>query len=169
LNKANELCDRIETTEVTMQSWFAQKEVQQNKKHADLLDLGFSTLFLNRTNRSGIISAGVIGGLEQEGDYKIDCRFNKKDIINRIKLISSKKKSIRLYRKDAVKLIDKITEDAEGATDTIFYFDPPYFLKGSSLYLNHYQESDHQIVSNKIKQIIAGRNNRKILISLFIP
>jgi putative adenine-specific DNA methyltransferase len=40
---------------------------------------------MNRTNRSGILKAGVIGGKNQNGTYKIDARFNKNSIIERIK------------------------------------------------------------------------------------
>lgn len=152
LNKTKQLCELIENTEITIEEWRKQKEIQRNKNKADLLELGFSTFFLNRTNRSGIINAGVIGGVEQNGNYLMDCRFNKKDLINRINIIAKKKKSIRLYKKDAIKLIEKIEKEAIDE-NVIFYFDPPYYLKASSLYMNHYQEYDHKEVSDKIKSI----------------
>lgn len=152
LNNSKKLCYLIENAEFTIEEWKKQKEVQKNKQNASLLELGFSTLYLNRTNRSGIINAGVIGGIEQNGNYLMDCRFNKRDIINRIKLISSKKKYIRLYKKDAIKLIDKIEKESD-KNNTIFYFDPPYFYKGDSLYMNHYNDLDHKIVSEKIQNI----------------
>ena len=106
LNKTNHLCDLIQKTDITLDEWNRQFEIQKRKNEVDLLALGFSTFFLNRTNRSGIINARPIGGLNQEGDYKIDCRFNKIDLINRIKTIAKRKKDIRLYRKDDLKLID---------------------------------------------------------------
>lgn len=152
LNKTNKLCELIENTELTIEEWRKQKEVQNNKKYADLLELGFSTFYLNRTNRSGIINAGVIGGNEQKGNYLMDCRFNKKELISRIKRIASRKKDIRLYKKDAIKLIDKIQDEAENG-NIIFYFDPPYYLKASSLYMNHYKDDNHKFVSDKIKGI----------------
>jgi DNA adenine methylase len=151
LNKTNQLCEMIENAELTIEEWRKQKNVQLNKKSADLLELGFSTFYLNRTNRSGIINAGVMGGIDQKGKYLMDCRFNKVDLINRIKNIAKRKKQIRLYKKDAIKLIDKIQKEADN--NTIFYFDPPYYLKASSLYMNHYQEKNHKIVSEKIKSI----------------
>jgi len=128
------------------------KQIQQNKDRVDLLSLGFSTFFLSRTNRSGIIKGGVIGGNGQIGKYLIDCRFNKKELIERIKTIAAQKKNIRLYKKDAVQLIAKIQKEAD-ITNTIFYFDPPYFLKADSLYMNHYKKHDHDIVSKKIRGI----------------
>lgn len=152
LHKTNKLCELIEKTDITIEEWKKQKEVQKNKQTADLLELGFSTLFLNRTNRSGIINAGAMGGLKQNGNYLIDCRFNKIEIIRRIKRIASRKKDIRLYKKDAIKLIEKIEKEAQD-DNIIFYFDPPYFLKGSTLYMNHYKEYDHKKVSDRIQQI----------------
>lgn len=152
LNKTNQLCELIENAELTIDEWRKQKEVQNNKKSADLLELGFSTFYLNRTNRSGIINAGVMGGIEQQGNYLMDCRFNKVDLIERIRKIASKKKQIRLYNKDAIKLIDKIQREAED-NNVIFYFDPPYYLKASTLYMNHYQDKNHKSVSDKIKSI----------------
>lgn len=152
LNNTNKLCELIEKAELSIPEWRRQKEIQLNKKTADLLSLGFSTFYLNRTNRSGIINAGVMGGIEQNGNYLMDCRFNKADLIQRIKNIAKHKKNIRLYRKDAVKLIDKIQEETNNES-IIFYFDPPYYLKASSLYMNHYEDDDHKIVSDKIKNI----------------
>lgn len=154
LNKTGQLCEKIENAELTIEEWKKQRVIQGNKKTADLLELGFSTFYLNRTNRSGIINAGVMGGIEQNGNYPMDCRFNKIDLIQRIKFIAKHKKNIRLYRKDAIKLIDKIQAETENDNDNIvFYFDPPYYLKASTLYMNHYEDKNHKKVSDKIKSI----------------
>jgi DNA adenine methylase len=152
LNNSKKLIELIETTSVNMENWKFQREIQRNKNSVDLLTLGFSTFFLNRTNVSGIINGGVMGGLEQKGKYKIDCRFNKDELISRIQNISAKKSHIKLYKKDALKLIEKIKNDSL-AYSTIFYFDPPYYIKGSSLYMNYYIKEDHKILSKTIKEI----------------
>lgn len=152
LNNNESLCELINKTEVTIENWYKFRMVQDNKKKAPLLELGFSTLFMNRTNRSGIISAGPIGGNKQESAYSIDCRFNKKELIKRIRKIGERKKNIKLYSIDALALIDKI-EGQVCNDNTVFYFDPPYYLKASSLYMNHYKDEDHKIVSNRIKEI----------------
>jgi DNA adenine methylase len=152
LNKTNKLCEMIENAELTIEEWKKQREIQNHKKSVDLLTLGFSTFYLNRTNRSGIINAGLIGGLDQSGDYLMDCRFNKSDLIDRIKKIATKKKSIRLYKKDAIKLIDKIQNESQN-NNVVFYFDPPYYLKASTLYMNHYDDKSHKKVSDKIRSI----------------
>lgn len=152
LSYPNKLCQLIEETDVTVKNWKKQKEIQKNKNNVSIFELGFSTLFLNRTNISGIIKAGVIGGLEQNGQYKIDCRFNKKAIISRIKQIIKYKKQIKLYNLDALELISKIQTESSN-NQTMFYFDPPYYQKGSSLYMNFYKDEQHQELAKAIKKI----------------
>jgi DNA adenine methylase len=148
----DQLCTLIDQTEVSILNWHEQKSIQRNKEHVDLLSLGFSTLFLNRTNRSGIIKGGAIGGLMQEGNYKIDCRFNKTEIKERIRSIAKHKDNIDLFNYDAINLIDIIQIKSENK-NTIFYFDPPYYLKAESLYMNYYMDEHHKSVSEKIREI----------------
>ncbi|TDO04682.1 DNA adenine methylase [Sunxiuqinia elliptica] len=156
INKPNELCELIDRTEVTIENWQKLREVQEYKNKADLLNLGFSTLFMNRTNRSGIITGGPIGGYKQLSEYKLDCRFNKQEIKRRIVKIASRKKDIKVYKKDALKLIDLIEEKAN-EDNTVIYFDPPYYLKASSLYMNHYSDDNHKTVCDRIKNISSIR------------
>ncbi|ABG84533.1 putative adenine-specific DNA methyltransferase [Clostridium perfringens ATCC 13124] len=151
LSYPNKFCELIKNTPITMDEWYKQKEIQNNKKNARILELGFSTFFLNRTNRSGIIKAGVIGGYNQNGNYKMDCRFNKEDLIERIKLISRYKRHIKLYNYDAIELIDKIIKPNSDKTFT--FFDPPYYNQGSNLYVNFYKHQDHVNLANKIKEL----------------
>jgi DNA adenine methylase len=152
LNKNKQFCELIKNAELTIDEWQKQKVIQQNKKTANLLELGFSTFYLNRTNRSGIINAGVMGGVNQDGNYLMDCRFNKDALINRIKKIGKNRKNIRLYKKDAIKLIKKIERESLDE-NVVFYFDPPYYLKASTLYMNHYENKNHKKVSDQIKNI----------------
>jgi len=77
LNHTEELCEKIVSTSVSMDEWYIQKQVFTDKDPAFLLELGFATFFLNRTNRSGILNAGVIGGKYQTGEWKIDARYPK--------------------------------------------------------------------------------------------
>lgn len=151
LNYTNELCELIMNTEINIKEWNQQKEIQDRKNSEDLLTLGFSTLFLNRTNRSGIIKAGVIGGKEQKGEYKLDCRFNKADLINKIRLISEYRDNIELFNLDAGLLIDNIINKQK--RKLFIFFDPPYYKQGSNLYTNFYTHKDHVSLANKIKAI----------------
>lgn len=151
LNNTEEFIRLINDTPITIIEWRKQKSIQNTKSETDLLSLGFSTFYLNRTNRSGIIKAGVIGGIEQKGDYKIDARFNKIDLINRISKIALRKNEIQLFNLDAVKLIKKISK--KDADDYLIYFDPPYYIKGKELYVNHYNHKDHVNVAAQIKKM----------------
>ena len=151
LNHPRKLCNLIKKTPLTIENWRIQKDIQKNKDKHDLLTLGFSTLFLNRTNRSGIISAGVIGGLKQTGKWKIDARYNKSDLIKRIKRIEDFKDKIKLYNIDAIELIENLSDSLP--SKTLIYFDPPYYIKGENLYMNHYDQDDHAKISEKMKNI----------------
>ena len=155
----DELCRLITKTRVNLSTWNKCKEVQKSKTKASILDLGFSTFFLNRTNRSGIINGGVIGGKEQDGDWKIDARYNKQALISRIKLIREYRKHIKLYNKDAHDFVKQIIPSFD--SKTLCYFDPPYFEKGKALYVNYYENKDHQ----KIADAISSIRNTKWIVS----
>jgi len=156
LNDTDNLCELIKNTKINISNWKKYQKIQKEKETATLLDLGFSTFFLNRVNRSGVIKAGVIGGKEQKGNYKMNCRFNKEDLINRIRKIAEKKDKINIYQLDAKDLIKKIQKESKNKK-TIFYFDPPYYLKGKSLYVNHYKPEDHEKIGEMIKKIKNSR------------
>lgn len=149
LNETEALCRMITDTPVNMDVWQVQREVQARKQDAELLELGFSTFFLNRTNRSGILSGGVIGGKEQTGNYLIDARFNKKDLIERIESVAEYADRIELTSLDAVELIKSIRMPAE---KSFCYLDPPYYVKGRDLYLNYYNDDDHRDIAKAIKK-----------------
>ena len=152
INDTDKFCSWIETVEIGMTNWYKQKEIQSNKNKVETFELGCSTFFLNRTNRSGIINGGVIGGVEQKGNYKIDCRFNKIELIKKIERIASFRERINLFNLDALELIKKISNTFKDS-NLIYYFDPPYFLKGQSLYMNSYENDDHKLVSDSIKRL----------------
>ena len=149
LYETDALCRRINDTTVNMEVWERQRIVQNNKINENLLELGFSTFFLNRTNRSGILSAGVIGGKNQDGKYKMDARYNKKDLIGRIEKIAKYRSRIVITNLDAKQLIESIDSTD---TKTICYLDPPYYIKGQDLYLNYYTDADHVEIAQAIKK-----------------
>lgn len=162
INETDNLCRLISDTSVNVDEWHRQKLVQNNKDKEDLLSLGFSTFFLNRTNRSGILKAGVIGGLNQQGNYKIDARFKKQDLIKRILQIAEYSDRIELYNDDAVVFLNQIKKSLPDKS--LLYLDPPYYVKGKGLYLNYYNDSDHQSIAdtmvkfNDVRWIITYDN-----------
>lgn len=159
LNQTNEFCDKIIDTDINIKNWNKQKEIQRNPKNFNNLEIGFSTFFLNRTNRSGILKAGVIGGKDQNGNWKMDARFNKEDLIKRIKRIGRYKNRISIYNLDAVVLTKEL--DKKLPEKTLFYFDPPYYNKGKELYINFYEHSDH----SEISQLITNLKKRFWVVS----
>lgn len=144
----DELIDRIQATKIDMDTWYEQKAVQQNKRHASIIDLGFSTFFMNRTNRSGILTAGVIGGKQQTGIWKIDARFTKSNLIDRIKKIGQYKSRIHVTKFDAITFLAR--RGQELPKKSLFYLDPPYFVKGQELYMNAYEPNDHAEVATQV-------------------
>jgi len=151
LNKTDALCKLIEKTPVNYSTWKKQKKIQKEKETCDLLTLGFSTFFLNRTNRSGILNAGVIGGKAQNSEWKINARYNKKELIKRIKLIAKYNTRIDLHNLDAVILVRALRELLP--ENTLFYFDPPYYVQGKALYFNHYNDNDHKEIAKEISRL----------------
>jgi DNA adenine methylase len=151
LYETEEFCDLIRGTQITIEEWHRQKAIQGCAETASLLELGFSTFFLNRTNRSGIITGGVIGGKGQSGVWKMDARFNKSDLIDRIKKIARYRRRINLYNEDASDFLRTILPNLPART--LCYLDPPYFVKGQGLYEDYYQAKDHAEIARLISQI----------------
>ncbi len=152
VHQPEELIKLIRVTRINISTWKKQRAILQNKEREPLLRLGFATFFLNRTNVSGILNGGPIGNINQTGAYKLNCRFNKKVLIERIKKIANHKNRIHVECMDAIDLVKEIQEGAKNS-NSIFYFDPPYYLKGESLYMNHYKKDDHIAVGEAIKNI----------------
>lgn len=147
INHTEELVRRIETCPLTIDEWHRQREIQKSKESACPIDLGFSTFYLNRTNRSGVIhSGGVIGGLEQKGSYKMDCRFHRNELARRAIRIGKYKGRIELTSCDAEKLLSDVH-----SKEDLIYADPPYFEKGNTLYLNSYKPADHARLASILK------------------
>jgi len=150
-NLSRLICD----TPVTMESWRQQKSIQENLSQHSVLEIGFSIFFLNRTNRSGIIQGGVIGGQKQNGKWKLDARYNKQDLIARIEKVERFRKQINLHNQDAAKFLFKIAPKLPA--NSLIYLDPPYYVKGHGLYENHYQHEDHVVVSKLVTRSVKQR------------
>jgi len=156
---------KVESLHINMETWFHQKSIMDNPEGNSLLDIGVATFFLNRTNRSGILKGGVIGGKNQNGNYKIDARFNKTDLIKRLNLIGEYSERIDVRNLDAAVLLHGIEED--NITDAFVYLDPPYYVKGQGLYRNFYNHNDHCIIRDVLSKVpypwvVSYDNNEEI-------
>jgi DNA adenine methylase len=150
LEEPDELCGRIIKTKVTMKEWERQRAVQVEDRPF-MLDLAFSTFFLNRTNRSGIISGGVIGGKDQQGAWKLDARYNVTELVHRIQKIARFRSRITLSGLDAVKFLQPWI--AKGASPSLIYLDPPYYSNGEGLYENFYTHEHHVEVADTVRSL----------------
>lgn len=151
LNDTENLCRLIRDTPISVDEWERQRRIQFDKGES-LLKIGFSTFFLNRTNRSGIISGGIIGGKEQTGRWLIDARYNKQQLIERVQKVARYKSRIQLFNLDAITFLD--VSQTLLTTNALFYFDPPYYVKGKQkLYTNFYKPYDHAVVASAVSKI----------------
>jgi DNA adenine methylase len=152
LNHTEDFCRRIEKIKVTMREWRRQRRVYGRRETADFSELGFAAFFLNRTNRSGVIDGGVIGGQKQTGAWGIDARFSKDELIRRIRKIGRYKNRIFIYQQDALDFSRNVIP-ALGA-NTFTFYDPPYIDPGKGrLYLNEYKLEDHRRLALHIAEI----------------
>lgn len=150
INRTDDLCRLIIDTAVTMEEWTRQKAVQK-ASDPDLLELAFSTFFLNRTNRSGIIAGGAIGGREQGGPWKLDARYNKTELVRRIEKVARYRSRITLSQVDAAEYIRSII--SQPLQDSFVYLDPPYYVKGEGLYEHFYRHENHMEIANLVSDL----------------
>jgi DNA adenine methylase len=150
VQRPDEICERILKTEITIDQWERQRLILKDSS-ASSTDLAFAVLFLNRTNRSGILKGGVIGGKAQSGDYKLDCRFNRMDLIHKIQRISVYKEVIRISRLDAGECLLKWSKQLPRRS--LLNIDPPYFKQGRDLYLSFYKPEDHALLAKIIRRL----------------
>jgi DNA adenine methylase len=151
VHHTSDLCDLIIETPVTIENWHKQRAVLVSSEEHSVLDIAFATFFLNRTNRSGILKAGVIGGKAQAGKWKLDARYNKEDLTKRIKLIGRYRDRIHVYNKDAVEFLDILIPELPDKT--LIYLDPPYYEKGAGLYRNFYNHEDHVRIAKRLESV----------------
>lgn len=146
------IIDRIQSTPLTIEEWQRQKEryLTQNKVYS--IDLGFAAFYLNRTNHSGILTAGPIGGHKQKSTYLLDARYHRTKLIHRIEMIAEHRSQIAVYNKDIQQFIRHIIP--RYPTSAFIYFDPPYYVKGQQLYKNALSSSDHTKIAASIMDAV---------------
>lgn len=157
LYETDAFCELINTTPVTTEEWKKQRDIYMNHNGNISLDVGFSTFFLNRTNVSGVIKGGIIGGLEQQGAYKIDARYNGQNLISKILNIAEKREQIVLLNQDAKELLQP--QQLRRYYKTFINLDPPYVKKGAQLYKNAFTDADHR----ELSELISNCNRKWIV------
>jgi DNA adenine methylase len=156
LNETEALCRLIVDTPRTLAAWDRKKLILMNPADYPTLSVGFATFFLNRTNRSGILNGGVIGGRDQTGPWKIDARYNAQELVARVQAIAQMESRITLTKLDAVTLISNGSKD--WPERTLVYLDPPYYAKGRDLYYDFYNEADHAAVAALVQNKLTRQH-----------
>ncbi|MER8099611.1 DNA adenine methylase [Kitasatospora sp. NPDC094016] len=135
-----EFIKMIHSEEISIDAWKHHVSVYGSPEGKSDRELGFATFFLNRCNRSGILRARPIGGLDQSGKWKIDARFNREALAERVKHLGDFSASVTLAESDAR---DFIRDLEMHGTEVLLYVDPPYLIQGDRLYLDSLTRDDH--------------------------
>lgn len=162
IKDVDKFVEAVRTVKLHLREWHRQRDIYTHPQAHSSFDVGFATFYLNRCNHSGILmNAGPIGGLQQTGKWKIDARFNAKNLEERIRLVSSYKERIHVTNLDAIDFFKKTLIAKSNLTKLLVYLDPPYYVRGRELYLNHYVHADHV----RLADYISHQNKFKWLIS----
>lgn len=152
LRHTDRFARRIESVPLTVEEWRQQRLIYTTRRGG--FDLGFAFFFLNRTNRSGIMNGGVIGGQQQTGKWGMDARFNRKGLAERVRTIGSMRRLITVSSDDALDLLSGLESSRRSEPSKLFvYLDPPYFKKGRELYTNFYVAEDHAVIARKLRKV----------------
>ena len=152
LNRSTQFLDMVATARITMDEWYAQREIYLRPRAHGRLRIGFATFFLNRCNRSGIlVNGGPVGGHDQAGKWKLNARFDPTKLAKRIESIAHFRDRITVSCVDAMELLQKMVAQ-EAGRGTFVYLDPPYYVKGSLLYLNAYTHENHLALANFLRR-----------------
>jgi len=168
LNRSDNLCKWITEVKVDIPTWRYYKDIYRSPAAHDELELAKATFYLNRTNVSGVITGGMIGGLAQKSKYGLDARFYRAESIEKIQLIASYKDRIELSNMDGIAFIKRLDRRKERI---FIYLDPPYFQKASELYMNHYVERDHQALARYVRRMkkpwMISYDNHDFILQLY--
>lgn len=153
LNEPEEFVERIHEVPLTIKEWQKQRQICMKGDVSKPFELGFATFYLNRCNRSGVIlGAGPIGGREQSGTWKLDARFHRENLADRISWLSEVGDSISISQMDAMTFLVKQLPRGVGRKRVFVYLDPPYYSKASKLYMNSYREQDHKSLARYLRR-----------------
>lgn len=153
--QGQDFLELFDSVSPTLDEWHKQRDSMKDPKSE--LQRGFAFFFLNRTNRSGVISGGVIGGLNQQGKYKVDARYNKEKLRLKLEHIIDLRSRISVTGLDGSTLVDEISN----RDDVFVYADPPYVKKGGSLYMNYFHQVDHE----KLSRILNSHSDSSWLLT----
>ena len=149
VNRSKQFLQLLSKTRVSMAEWRRQRDIYRSSGRISRLKRGFASFYLNRCNRSGIImNGGPIGGIKQHGKWKLNARFNKRELGNRCEKIAEYRDRITVSGDDGIEFIESLDSES-----TFFFIDPPYFEKGRTLYLNALDEDYHADLAEHLRSL----------------
>ena len=144
LTESERFAETIQSVPLNIAEWRRQQDIYQAGANGDTFALGFATFYLNRCNRSGMLAgAGPIGGYAQTGSWKMDSRFNRENLGERILELGRKRDQIQVTNLDALPFLKECLPRGRGRSKVLAYLDPPYCSKGNRLYLNFHSGKEH--------------------------
>lgn len=151
LDENNRFVDEVLAVPLSIEEWQRQRNICSNPKVYGNFEVGFATFYMNRCNRSGVLTgAGPIGGYGQAGKWKLDVRFNREALAERILCLSRLKNCINVSNHDALDFLKASLPRGNARKRVLVYLDPPYVNKGQRLYLNSYEARDHASLARYI-------------------
>lgn len=172
LKNGDRFCDQIAKVGLSVEEWERQRHIFREVNDASSFDLGFAAFYLNRTNHSGVMNGGMVGGYAQSSRYNLDARFNRDELVARVRRVMRYRDRIAVHQLDAQSLLTNLSEVA-GVSDPLVYIDPPYYRKGRDLYYNFYRPSDHSglrdavIALGKDVRWVVSYDNEPDIVSLY--
>ena len=154
LTANDELIENVRRLSVSISTWKKFKKYLRPDAvtRFSTMELATAFVFYNRTNYSGILKAGPIGGKRQESKYNIKCRFNKEYVCQKIATLDSLSGKIHVIRGDGIRFIREYSRRSHGE-DQFFYIDPPYYDAGKVLYRNYFEVEDHIRLANTLEPL----------------
>jgi DNA adenine methylase len=136
-----------------------KKELTQNSlfpmQQNEIVEHGFKKLAIHQMSYSGLgtKSGGPLGGrrgLIQSVKYPINCRWSPTYICKKIDKIHTQLSRHTIKNQSCTCLdFENIISDN---TNALIYLDPPYYIKGNSLYQCGLTVEDHQRLARLLKQ-----------------
>lgn len=146
VNRPQPFLDMLSNTQISMPEWRRQRDTYRYAGRQSRLRRGFSAFYLNRCNHSGIImNGGPIGGIKQEGKWKLNARFSKPGLLRRCMRVSEYSDRIHVSCREGIEFIADLDHRS-----TFFFIDPPYFVKGQTLYLNALDRAYHEALAAQL-------------------
>lgn len=142
--------DRIMDARLDLNEWCIHREICLFPSGHSIRDVGFATFYMNRCNRSGVLNGGPIGGYAQKGEWRLDVRFTKPALAERVLEIAKIKGGISVSNIDAVDFLKLNLPKGNSRKHAFVYLDPPYVVKGQRLYMNAYNPGDHREIARYV-------------------